>query len=359
MWTALHSRTPMANRARVLDVLFYSLLIFFAFLSQTFWFTQHPKWMAIGMIGDLFLTMPVIVSFVFWNSKKLTSSLSILFLLEGFFAVTLFNPYWDLLHGTPGWLKIGLWIVPSIGNAVFLCWTLKKVLHQCRNLTKNMPKDLPVDRMDIIQSSCQDFFGSGFLSKVIATELTMFSYAAGERLAAKWFGFPASTLPTDSVYTYHQKSGIGVLLSCFAMVLIMEITGVHFLVSQYSHLAAWTLTLPSLYLGIQLFGHYRSLSLRPIVFDGEKLHFRNGLMMQCMVDLNQIELIEKTQKTPSEKKYHLLSLPAGHNVVVTLKTVHRCRVLYGGEAEFQNLLIFLDDPDTFLEKFSIQHDSNS
>src|SRR5262249_28260365 len=72
---------------------------------------------------------------------------------------------------------------------------------------------------------------------------------------------------------------------CFALLLITaaESAGVHFLLSRWSHTAAWIATALALYGALWLVGDWRALRLRGVRFDGGSLRVRIGLRWEADV----------------------------------------------------------------------------
>lgn len=159
----------------------------------------------------------------------------------------------------------------------------------------------------------------------------------------------------ENEFSYHKKSTIHSILIGFLMVILIETFALHFLLSKWSVIAAWILTILSIYTGLQFFALLRSISKRPIKIDKEtqQLVLRFGFFSDWSVPLKEVQSIELTVKDLPEDKSIVPFSPLGslteHNVIIRFHQEQEFSGLYGIRKKAKALAIYIDEKQQFLE----------
>jgi hypothetical protein len=158
----------------------------------------------------------------------------------------------------------------------------------------------------------------------------------------------------ENEFTYHKNSGTPALFGGFIMIISIESVTLHFLLARWSTVAAWVLTVLSIYTAIQVFGFARSLSKRPISINNESVTLKYGILNEVEIPFSEISQIEISSKSLKKEKLSKTLSPLGelesHNMIIHLKKEHELVGLYGLKKKFNILGLYIDEPIEFKEK---------
>ena len=164
---------------------------------------------------------------------------------------------------------------------------------------------------------------------------------------------------TESDYTYHKKSGITTIWVFILFLVIAETVAVHFLLGLWSPIAAWILTVLSIYGGVQILGISKSMKQRPIKVKDDHLYVRYGILKEATVPLTQIESFEKNTKPVEDaalEEYATLSPlygMEGSNVRIAFREPVTLKMLYG-KKEVPGVALYIDEVDDFVKTLDEQ-----
>ncbi|MCD5325831.1 MULTISPECIES: hypothetical protein [Pontibacillus] len=187
----------------------------------------------------------------------------------------------------------------------------------------------------------------------LITDLSAFYYVfAGKREDVKRY-------TTAPVFSYHKNSEY---LGVFIMIvhgLLIEIIGVHFLVSQWSHTAAWIVTLLDIYALIFVVADYQAIRKSPIILDHKGIHIQKGLRFFTFIPYESIQDIHQTTVTAKEcekdKEAVSLTLPSLETQppqwTIQLEEPVDVRLVFGLSKKVERIHITVDEPNCFLEIF--------
>lgn len=172
------------------------------------------------------------------------------------------------------------------------------------------------------RSAAGTVLASRIPADILATEVSLFYYALGRNRA--------KPLPSGS-YTVHREAGYLPILLGMAMVLLVETVALHFLVSQWSGLAAWVLTGLSVYAGLWLAGDYRAMAARPIRLTATHLLLRIGLRWEAALPLSLIDAVALLKGPPAQPARDVLvAVVLGQpNLRLQLRTPVEVTGMYG------------------------------
>jgi hypothetical protein len=104
------------------------------------------------------------------------------------------------------------------------------------------------------------------------------------------------------VFSYHQKSGYGPLVTAILVAMGVELIALHLLLSLWSPAAAWVMTALSAYGVVWIVGDWRAALCRPIVLEEDALLIRIGLRWTVRVPFAMIEGVYPSSKPPPDRK---------------------------------------------------------
>ena len=183
------------------------------------------------------------------------------------------------------------------------------------------------------------------ISGAFATEITVLYYG--------FFNWKKRKL-SNNEFSYHKSSGTIALLIVFMFLIMVETSVVHLLLQKWSTLAAWVLSILSIYTCLQVFGIMRSMSKRPISIDNGELKLRYGLFSESTISISNIENIELSTKSIEfdyrTKKLSPLRGFESHNVVIRLKEEEVLFGLYGLKSTYTTIALHVDEKEQFAKE---------
>ena len=238
-------------------------------------------------------------------------------------------------------LFIRTWISPLIeGSLIFM------VVRKFYLANKNA-KQTGLDNIDFLfycRKIMREVIGNEKAGNLISSEVSVFYYAFSLK--------KGSTIDNQNVFSTYKKNGIILVLATFLCLFIIEMAGLHFLLTLWNSTVAWVFTALSLYTCLQLFAHIRAIKARPIVINDDSIDIHNGLAGDAHIRFDNIEKIELTKKNPVNclpLKIALISGMEGHNVVIYLKRHIVATKIFGIKKSTAVVLFYVDQPHAFAE----------
>lgn len=244
-------------------------------------FLRNPDVAAWGVTFDLTLTIP----FVYYltvvrpgHARAIT--LAPVFVIGVAVAARL------LPHGQQSFVQ-QLRFVAAPLELVTLALIVRRVVAMRR--AGSAAADDPLTR---ITAACREIFGGNPLATFVAFEITTLYYGL--------FTWRKKT-PRDG-YSVHERSGWGVIVAAFLIVIAAEGVGMHLLVSRWFPRGAWLWTALDLYGALWLLGDYQALRLRRITLGDDALHLRFGLRASATVPYTAIAAVEPREGAWEKRK---------------------------------------------------------
>lgn len=314
------------------------LLGIIAAITQAEIFTK-ASYLDLAVSIDLIIVIPLVYYFLIRKTKiPKTSVIPVMILgfVIGSFMLPKENQFYlDFFK---------MWILPLIEITIFSLIILK--VRKAIRLFKKERAD-QVDFYSVLKSVAEQLIPNK-AAAAFTTEIAVFYYAFVSWRKKK-------TAPNE--FSYHTKSGSPALFGGLILMIIAETLALHFLLANWSHLAAWILTILSIYTGIQVMAMAKSLSKRPIIVENNKLTLRYGILNEVEIDFKSIQSIEySTKDMPKEKltrKLSLLGELESHNIILTVNHPHTLIGLYGLRKKFETLYFYVDDPNEFLDAVKV------
>ena len=199
-----------------------------------------------------------------------------------------------------------------------------------------------VDFLETIEQVLGRIIDHPRVVQIIATELSLIHYGL-----LSWRNRPRYTTG-GGVFTYHEKSGNGLVLGVFLVLIAIEVPALHLLLGSKFPTLAWVLTALGLYGVVFILGDFNATRLRPIRIHDSKFDLKIGLRWRCTIPLSEIDDIEATTFDIEDRDGLLNCVVIGNqNLVIRLKRPHTATGIYGFEREFDRIAIAVDEPALF------------
>lgn len=309
------------------------LILFLVLLSHSSLFQWHPETLSIAITFDLALTVPLVYLFLI-RKKKVPNTTAIPFFIGGLILASYLIPAEHQFYLS----LIKQWVVPVVELAA-----LTLVGRQVLKVLKayKAQKNDSFDFHSIIRQAAGEVLPKR-VDKILAFEISIIYYG--------FFHWKKVKLNANE-FSYHRKSGTIAVLAILIFIIWIETFVLHILLQRWSPLAAWVLTILSLYSGFQLFGMLRSLSKRPVSIRKDILLLRYGIMSEAAIPFENIGSVElNTRQLAKEEPTCKLS-PLGdldsHNVLLHLKEATTVEGLYGMKKTCRTLALHLDEKESF------------
>lgn len=184
--------------------------------------------------------------------------------------------------------------------------------------------------------------GNEKFANIISSEISVLYYA--------FLGRRDKTIDNKTKFTSYKENGVAIMLWAILSILLIETTGMHFLLSMWSNTIAWVLTALSLYTCMQLFAHIKAVKARPIFINKTVLEIHNGLAGDAYIPFSNIDKFELSKKIPKDRNTIKIALIKGlenHNIVVYLKTPMHVTKMFGIKKSTDTVLFYVDKSSEF------------
>ena len=311
-------------------------------LVNSNWYIQSPTELSVGITLDLILTIPF-VYFLLIRKKAIPKLTVVTVFVVGIVVATAVLPesQQSLLS------QIKTYVFPIIELGVFSL-LVSKAIKIIREFKKKDRVNL--DFYNAIQLASKEVFPAKIAS-LLATEISVIYYG--------FVNWKKRTLK-ENEFSYHKNSTIVSVLLGFMLVILIETVAVHLLVEKWSVIAAWVLSILSVYTCLQLFALLRSLSKRPIQINKsrEEVILRYGFFSEAVIPIEKIKNIELSEKELPEDKSILPFSPLGtldgYNCILHLKEEAVFKSFYGFEKKYVSLAFFVDEKQQFKKQIEEQ-----
>lgn len=326
--------TVVARRGYILP---FSLLAL-AILSAEWWivhslsFQRNPDLVSIGMTLDLVVVIPSLYYFLVLRPKKSSPLILIPVVAICMMAAGKLIP-----AGHQEYLVSLKRLTPVLELVVIgaLAVRLRQFVSAYREA-----KASSVYFTDALFSGFQKALSDRIIFNVIFVEffLVYFSFAG-------WFLKPPAVKQDQRQFTYHRKSGYAAILAMLMLILAVETVALHLIVLHWSVVAAWTLTVLSIYGALWLIGDYHAIRVHPIIVAPGTLHLRTGLRWRADIPLENIEEVRAgSPDHPKSSEYLRASILWPRSSII-LKSPVEIHGLFGRRKTARRIGVSVDDPD--------------
>ncbi len=207
------------------------------------------------------------------------------------------------------------------------------------------------DLKSVLEQVCEELFGKSRIAKAVAFEASIFAYAFLPLRATESDGY---------AFSYSKQRGTNALFAACIFIVAGETLVLHFVISRWSIVAAWILTISSLYILVMFVAQFRALRKRPVEVLPETLVIRCGLFCEAVIPRKDIESVASFEyregADPETYQAAFLKGFENMNVLINLKREATAYGPYWTKQNFKRMAFFVDQKTEFLQLIS-KHDT--
>ncbi|WP_375561583.1 hypothetical protein ACE193_03260 [Bernardetia sp. OM2101] len=349
-----------SNKAFLLLLIPVLLLMGLIFLIQSPYFNQgltQSNNFILAISIDFVFTIPLIYFFAI-RKTKIPNLTAITLMIAGLFLGLYFLP-----KENQNYLQLfKTYFFPIIELSILsvVIWKVRTAIKKYKNLKLDYDRntaEISFDFFTVLKNSCEEILPK-LPASLLATEIAVVYYSV--------INWKKTKINTTKEFTYHATSGTVGLLGALVFIITIETIALHLLLGMWSNIAAWILTILSIYTGFQILAFAKSISKRPVLIENDILYLRYGIMSETEIELKNIKSIEISEKPLEElmemetienkaksKLYQKLS-PLGnleqHNIIIRLHKKRKLNGIYGINKEFEVLAFHVDEKVDFVNQ---------
>lgn len=155
-------------------------------------------------------------------------------------------------------------------------------------------------------------------------------------------------------FTTHKNSGYTAIWAIIFFVMLIETTGMHLLIRNWSPELAVIFTILSIYTIIFFISDLTSIIKRPVVFCDKKLFFRIGTRWNAIIDPEIIRSVETVRNFDEYEDKGILScaLAGDPNMKITLTKPITFKSFYGIKKTSDKFVFNIDNEKEFIDEIN-------
>jgi hypothetical protein len=286
-------------------------------------FVRNPEVGAWGVTFDLAITIPLVYYFaVVRTGAAKPITVAPVFVIGVALAARL------IPHGQQAFVRDLRWVAAPL-ELVTLALVAGRLMAMHRAGTA--ASDDPLAR---ITAACREIFGRSPVGTFVAFEVTTLYYGL-----FAW----RKKAPREG-YSVHERSGWGVIVAAFLLVIAAEGVGMHFLLIRSFPRGAWLWTALDLYGALWLMGDYQALRLRRITLDDDALQIRFGLRASATIPYSAIAAVEPREGEWEKRKGTLkVAIVDDPRTIIRLREPMTIQFIAGIRKTIDTVAILADD----------------
>ncbi|QJD86109.1 hypothetical protein [Cohnella herbarum] len=238
------------------------------------------------------------------------------------------------------WPVEALIIAAEVAFIVYEIRIAYRVIKGFREAARHEP-----DTAEALRMAVHDGLGRGKLASVILHDASLIYY-----LLFSWKRKRQTVTGDAALFSYHKKTNQVLYSAIITKIILIEGVVVHLLVQQWSHWAAWILTIADLWLLALIWGDCRASALQPVKVVNGTLRLRYGLRIQADIPLDAIAEIASAREfhpDVQEQRNSALPILGIPNVKIALKQPVNVNGLLFLPRKVTTIYLALDEPDAF------------
>ncbi|MCH1627153.1 hypothetical protein [Fredinandcohnia quinoae] len=313
-------------------------------------FTPVTDMMILATILDLTIVLPILFYiFIVRNRFSLITILPVP--IAGFWLAYFIVPH----HELPifDYVKYSIFALEGVFIAIELTLAIF-LLRKIPALLKNYKIQSEIDFYypTMLRNAFNKTFGTRKITEFLILDFSViyFGLFAWKK---KWQQLDHAA----TSFSIHKKSGYFGLFIVIAHAMVIEVIGVHFLILQWSTVAAWIFTVLDIYALIWIIADYQAVRLSPIVMTKEKMFVQIGIRRGIEIDFSTIKSIDSTRTDKKirglEKNSFSITLPdlieEEPQFEMELKEPAIARLPFGKKREITKLYVTVDEKEKFYQ----------
>ncbi|MFD0960721.1 hypothetical protein [Paenibacillus chungangensis] len=247
--------------------------------------------------------------------------------------------------------RFGFILLPII---LLLGWlSFHRIRHMLQACEAGNPS--PASGYDAIRRKIAIFLSKDRGLSYWTYEACMYYYALGS-WGQKAVSRQAALYHADAadLFTYHKNSNALLMVYFLAFALTLEGVAFHLLIAQWSHIAAWILTISNVYVLLSVLGNYRAMKLSPIVVKPNVVQIRYGLSAQLDIPLHQITAVTaavyELEVTKEQRNVAIVVGSDAPNVLIECAEPVEATLPFGMKRSSTHIYLMVDHAEDFRQR---------
>ena len=333
----------MSNRMWVYSFLGLTILILGIeyFVVHSPKFILHGNLISLAITIDLTIVIPLLYYFLI--PRKLNIS-SITVLIVFFFCTliaTVLLPAQDQKYLNQ--IKY-LLIFTELAITLYTIIKLGKIIKEYKSHSQKQP-----DFVYNLTIAMEKVMGNFKIWPIVIGEISTIRYGFFFWLGEK------EIKEGQKFFTTHKNSGYAAIWAIIFSVMLIETTGMHLLIRNWSPGLAVVITILSIYGIIFFISDLASIIKRPVVFNNNKLFFRIGTRWNAIIKPEIIQSVESIRNFDKQKNKDTLNcaLAGDPNIKITLTKPITFKSFYGIKKSSDKFVFNIDNEKEFIDEINL------
>jgi hypothetical protein len=203
----------------------------------------------------------------------------------------------------------------------------------------------------VLRKAVHDGIGQGKLASLVLHDASLMYY-----LLFSWRRRHEINSGSAFLFSYHKNTNQVLYSAIITKIIFIEGIIVHLLLQQWSHWAAWILTIADLWLLALIWGDCRASVLQPVKINGNTVRLRYGLRIQADIRLEDIVDVSSAREFHPDAKElkDAVSSLITPNIRIELKQPTMVNGLLFIPRKVKILYLALDKPEAFVQELRKQ-----
>lgn len=259
------------------------------------YFPSEADILSLGITLDIVLGIPALYYAFIIRRTSLPVSTVVPVAVLSFFLATALLP--SAHHRWLEYIQIAFPLVELafVGYVLFKARTLFRAYREARQHTPYV-----IDAMESAVRRVLHTTARTVPMRIVLMEVQMLCLS----FAGWWKKFAAEGVH-GTVISYYRSNGYPAVMGVLLMVAVVETVGVHFLLMQWSGMAAWIASALSLYGILWLLGDFHAQRLHPIIVTNSFLHIRSGMRWKADIPTEHLLSVHRATSADVRREGYL------------------------------------------------------
>ena len=304
-------------------------------------FLLHPDIIYLAVTIDLTIIIPTIYYFLIPRKLNISSTTVLIVFFFCTIVAVILIPARD--HKYLDEIKY-LLIFTELATILYTIVKLRKIIKEYKFQSQR--------RSDFVYNltiAMEKVMGNFKIWSILIGEINTFRYGLFFWLGKK------EIKKGQKFFTTHKNSGYVAIWTIIFFVTLIETTGLHLLISNWSPEAALVITVLGIYGIIFFISDLASIIKRPVVFYDNKLFFRIGTRWNAIIDPEIIQSVESIKNFDKHENKDTLScaLAGDPNIKITLTKPITFKSFYGIKRSSDKFVFNIDSEKEFFDEIKL------
>lgn len=311
------------------------------FIVHSAKYVSHPDVLSLAITLDIAVVIPLLYYFLISRKLKIAPITTIIVFLICTGIATLILPSSNQFYLDKAKYLL---VFAELAIITYGVINIRKIIQVFKTNSQNQ-NDFVLN----LTIAMQQVLGNSKLWPVVVGEINTVRYGL-----LFWIG-KKEINEGQKYFSTYKNSGYAAIWSIIFFVMLIETTGLHLLLRNWSPTLAIILTLLSIYTIIFFISDLAAIIKRPIIFNNDKLFFRIGIRWNSIIDPAIIESVEIIRNFDKDKNKGTLNcaLAGDPNIGITLYEPIVFNSFYGIKKIAGEFVFNVDDEKSFIDELKL------